>query len=71
MLMGLRLTQEGISLEAFRERFGCELWAVFGRALDRLIAVRLIERTAGDRVRLTQRGRLLGNQVFMEFVEES
>jgi oxygen-independent coproporphyrinogen-3 oxidase len=71
MMMGLRLTQEGISLEAFRERFGRELWAVFGQALDRLIAVGLLERTADGRVRLTQRGRLLGNRVFMEFVEES
>jgi len=69
MILGLRLTQEGVSLEAFHERFRCELWAVFGRALDGLIAVGLIERTAADRVRLTPRGRLLGNRVFMEFVE--
>jgi oxygen-independent coproporphyrinogen-3 oxidase len=71
MIMGLRLTREGIAPEAFRERFGYELWAVFGPALDRLIAVGLLERTADDRVRLTQRGRLLGNRVFMEFVGES
>jgi oxygen-independent coproporphyrinogen-3 oxidase len=71
MIMGLRLTQEGISLEAFRERFGCELWEVFGQALDEVIATGLLERIAGERVRLTPRGRLLGNRVFMEFVEAS
>jgi len=71
MILGLRLTQEGISVEAFRERFGCELWDVFGRQIDRLIAVGLLEDTADDRVRLTLRGRLLGNQVFMEFVAKS
>jgi oxygen-independent coproporphyrinogen-3 oxidase len=71
MILGLRLTQVGISLEAFRERFKCGLWAVFGRQIDRLIAVGLLEHTTDGRVRLTPRGRLLGNQVFMEFVEES
>jgi oxygen-independent coproporphyrinogen-3 oxidase len=71
MIMGLRLTQEGVSPEAFRERFGYELWGVFGQGLDGLIAVGLLERTADSRVRLTPRGRLLGNRVFMEFVEEN
>jgi len=68
MFMGLRLTQEGISPRAFQARYGHDLWAVFGQALDRLLAQGLLERTLDHRVRLTERGRLLGNRVFAEFV---
>ncbi len=67
MLMGLRLVREGVSRATFRERFGVELAARYGREFERLAARRLVELTA-DRVRLTPHGRLLGNQVFMEFV---
>jgi coproporphyrinogen III oxidase-like Fe-S oxidoreductase len=52
----------------FQARFGRELWAVYGRELDSLITSGLLERTPEDRVRLTPRGRLLGNHVFAAFV---
>jgi oxygen-independent coproporphyrinogen-3 oxidase len=68
MFMGLRLTQEGITPEMFRARFGRDLWTVYGQELDSLIASGLLERTAAGRVRLTLRGRLLGNHVFAAFV---
>ncbi|MBN1203057.1 MAG: radical SAM family heme chaperone HemW [Anaerolineae bacterium] len=68
MLMGMRLTVEGVSLDAFRARFGHDLWSIYGAELDRLIASGLVEHTADARVRLTPRGRLLGNRVFIEFV---
>ncbi|HEX3053290.1 MAG TPA: radical SAM family heme chaperone HemW [Aggregatilineaceae bacterium] len=68
MLMSLRLLQEGLSLSVFHTRFGQELWNVYGSQLDRLIEFGLLERTPDARVRLTQRGRLLGNQVFAQFV---
>ncbi|MBN1679057.1 MAG: radical SAM family heme chaperone HemW [Anaerolineae bacterium] len=68
MFMGLRLIREGISPGVFKARFGDDLWQVYGAILDRLIAAGLVERTADERVRLTSRGRLLGNQVFAEFV---
>ena len=73
MLLGLRLTQEGIASDEFRARFGRNLWAIYGTELDRLITYGLLERFASndkphDRVRLTPRGRLLGNHVFAAFV---
>jgi oxygen-independent coproporphyrinogen-3 oxidase len=67
MLTGLRLTNEGISADGFQQRFGVDLVNVFGREIQKLETIGLLE-WAGDTLRLTQRGRLLGNQVFMEFV---
>lgn len=68
MFLGLRLTEEGITLGMFQARFGRELWGVYGKELDSLISGGLLERTPEDRVRLTPRGRLLGNHVFAAFV---
>jgi oxygen-independent coproporphyrinogen III oxidase len=70
MMMGLRLVQEGISGKGFLERFGENLQARFGRQIERLVALGLIEWAGqdGDILRLTQKGRLLGNQVFVEFI---
>ncbi len=68
MILGLRLTEEGIDPAAFLARFGRELWDVYGSALDRLLAHGLIECSASGAVRLTRRGHLLGNHVFSEFV---
>ena len=77
MLLGLRLTQEGVSAGKFRQRFRQDLMAVFGKEVDELVALGLLEwaRTqpseysaTSDVIRLTRRGRLLGNQVFMRFV---
>ena len=67
MMTGLRLTVEGISAEGFRRRFDVGLVDVFGKEIQKLEKVGLLE-WAGDTLRLTRRGRLLGNQVFMEFV---
>lgn len=68
MIMGLRLTEEGVASAAFRARYGRDLWDVYGAELARLMAAGLLERTPDDRVRLTPRGRLLGNHVFAAFV---
>jgi len=77
MLTGLRLTQEGASANVFRERFGRELPDVFGREIDDLIRLGLLEwsndvgsSNPDKRIRLSKRGRLLGNQVFIRFVED-
>lgn len=70
MMMGLRLTEEGVSEREFERRFQLSLYDVFGTEIDRLTSLGLLEWT-GDRspcIRLTSRGRMLGNQVFMEFV---
>lgn len=67
MMMGLRLVSEGVSLSGFAARFGASLDQVYGRAISNLQQRGLLETAAGA-LRLTQQGRLLGNQVFMEFV---
>jgi oxygen-independent coproporphyrinogen-3 oxidase len=67
MMMGLRLVQEGVSRTGFAQRFGAALEAIYGPQIERLQTLGLLE-TAADALRLTQHGRLLGNQVFMEFV---
>ncbi len=70
MMMGLRLTREGVSKDGFRARFGESLLDVYGRQIERLIKVGLLEwdPNTGDILRLTARGRMVGNQVFLEFV---
>jgi oxygen-independent coproporphyrinogen-3 oxidase len=82
MMTGLRLTREGVSAETFRERFGQEMGYVFGKEIEDLMKLGLLEWAGsslpagegevsrmGGRIRLTRRGRLLGNQVFMRFVD--
>jgi oxygen-independent coproporphyrinogen-3 oxidase len=70
MMMGLRLTQEGVSNQSFQDRFKETLQEVFGPQIERLVGLGLLEWAGigGDILRLTRRGRLLGNQVFIEFL---
>lgn len=74
MMTGLRLTQEGISENEFQTRFEKSLRDVYGNEIDELLKLGLIERKTSEFsknsevLRLTKRGRLLGNQVFMRFV---
>jgi oxygen-independent coproporphyrinogen III oxidase len=70
MMLGLRLTEEGVSELEFRNRFGIDLQERFGREIEKLISQELLEKLPDTRrtIRLTRRGRLLGNQVFMQFV---
>lgn len=67
MMLGLRLVIEGVPDERFQARFGIGLEEVFGAEIRRLVEQGLLERLP-DRVRLTPRGRLLGNRVFAEFL---
>ncbi len=66
MMVGLRLTDEGISRDAFRLRFGQDLVEIFGAQIKKLVQNGLVE--ISDRLRLTSSGKLLGNRVFGEFV---
>ena len=70
MMVGLRLTDEGVSSRNFQERFGEALTDMFGKEIISLIKVNLVEWAVpdGDRLRLTQHGKLLGNYVFRQFV---
>lgn len=71
MILGLRLTQEGVSQRAFYERFGQTPAMKFGKQLKYLVEVGLLEYAGenNDCIRLTGRGRLLGNQAFMHFID--
>lgn len=70
MMMGLRLTEEGVSRVGFQARFGEELEVVYDHQIRRLVGLGLLEWHGKNQetLRLTRRGRLLGNQVFVEFV---
>lgn len=70
LMMGLRLTQEGVSKAAFKDRFGINLEEKYGREIRELQSIALLEWAGNDddRLRLTSGGRLLGNQVFMRFI---
>jgi oxygen-independent coproporphyrinogen-3 oxidase len=70
LMMGLRLIQEGVSAKGFHQRFGENLVDRFEQEIGYLIHNGLLE-WAGeneDILRLTPRGHLLGNQVFMAFL---
>ena len=80
MMTGLRLTHEGIAASAFRQRFRCALNDVYRKEIDELIRLGLLEwhtetseapknGETSEVLRLTRRGRLLGNQVFMQFLD--
>jgi len=67
LMLGMRLTKEGVSARSFRDRYGDELVDIFGKEISELLEFKLIEWVGGS-LRLTKHGRLLGNQVFMRFV---
>jgi oxygen-independent coproporphyrinogen-3 oxidase len=70
MMMGLRLTQEGVSASVFNKRFGLDMEEYFRKEISELIGFGLLEWAGegNDTLRLTPEGRLLGNQVFMQFI---
>ncbi len=74
MMTGFRLTQEGVSENEFQARFGKSLRDVYKNEIEELLKLELIESKTSEFsknsevLRLTKRGRLLGNQVFMRFV---
>ena len=75
LILGLRLL-EGVSPEAFAERFGMTLGEAIGPAIERHVdsgqqgATGLLEWREG-RLRLTERGLLLANEVFVDLLPES
>ena len=69
IMMGLRLTGEGISRARFKQRFDQDFVSMFPEAVDKLTSLALLE-TLADRVRLTAAGRLLSNSVIREFVAD-
>ena len=68
MMLGLRLVREGVSFARFAALHGVDLREVFAGEVTRLQAQGLIVLDE-QRVRLTERGLLIGNQVFAEFLD--
>lgn len=66
VILGLRLSQ-GVCLDDIRCRFGIDLLCQYGRQVDSLTSLGLLECAEGY-IRLTRRGRLLGNEVFWQFL---
>ena len=70
MFMGLRLVQQGVSNIEFKGRFGKSILDVFSKEVAELLRQGLVEWVdeTHENLRLTPRGILMGNQVFLQFV---
>ncbi len=70
MLMGLRLTEEGVSESRFSGEFSAAIMDIFEAEITPLLQNGLLAWSGEEpkTLRLTARGRLLGNQVFRAFV---
>lgn len=66
MMLGLRMLS-GVSVPAFRERFGVDPREEYHAELERLMEHGLV-RIDDERIALTEKGLFLGNAVFAEFV---
>ena len=66
MFMGLRLNS-GVGFAHFHDRCGAEMADLYAAELDDLVRLGLLDRDAVG-VRLTERGRMLGNRVFERFI---
>lgn len=69
MMLGLRLVREGVAFDRFAAQHGVDLRTVFADELVRLTAWHLLEQDA-ERVRLSRRGLMVGNQVFAAFLAD-
>ncbi len=66
VILGLRLGQ-GIDLDTIRNRFSVDLLSRYAEQVTTLTSLGLLE-CADRHLRLTRRGRLLGNEVFWQFL---
>lgn len=67
LMMGLRLTKEGIQRAAFQARFGQDILEIFAPTIERFVNLGLlhIDETC---LRLTEKGRLISNPIISEFI---
>ena len=70
MMLGLRLVEEGVSKRDFNNKYQKEMIQQFKTEIDQLIQLGLVEwgQNEEEMLKLTKRGLLMGNQVFMYFV---
>ena len=67
MMLGLRLTREGVSCLTFEERFGIDPRVKFAAEIETYTRRGLLE-VAGDTLRLTPQGVFLASEVMVAFV---
>jgi oxygen-independent coproporphyrinogen-3 oxidase len=67
LIMGLRLTQEGIRRNTFIERFGEDLLSLRGDVIQKYVNYGLLH-VDDEQVRITTEGRLLSNAIFRDLV---
>lgn len=67
MILGLRLVQEGVSVSKFKQRFGEDVFSVFGKQLEKY--GRFIRRQ-GDVLKLEPEAYYVCNAIFADFLPE-
>jgi oxygen-independent coproporphyrinogen-3 oxidase len=66
LFLGLRLNK-GVDANDINAEFSIDLYSRFAGEIEELVSLGLLERE-GSRIKLTPRGRLLGNEVFIRFL---
>ncbi|HKD74809.1 MAG TPA: radical SAM family heme chaperone HemW [Ktedonobacterales bacterium] len=72
-ILALRLN-EGLDIDSFERRFGTDFDGLYGKRIVDLIAWKILEQIniqGTRRLRLTEQGRLVGNEAFERFLPES
>jgi oxygen-independent coproporphyrinogen-3 oxidase len=69
VILGLRL-EEGINFVDFAHRFMVELLSIYQQQINELVELGLIAKNEQG-IRLTTKGKLLGNEVFLHFLPQS
>ena len=68
IILGLRLCN-GIDIKDFKKRFNIDIMKRYGRQIEELLDAGLNKKD-NSAIKLTQRGRLLGNEVFWRFLPD-
>jgi len=74
IMMGMRMTQEGLNIGLFNERFDVDFFDVYKKEIEELLINNFIEFIKNQEIqciRLTKKGRLLGNHVFRTFLSDN
>ena len=66
MILGLRM-MKGVSVTKFKEKFGCELYEIYGEIIGKYIKMELLEKE-GDYLHFTRRGISVSNPVLADFL---
>lgn len=68
MMLGLRLTRDGVSATAFSRRHGYDVREIYGETITYLQGIGMLE-WRGDSLRLTRAGLLIANEVAERFLD--